>query len=510
MDAKIADQLERLLKEALTDIEMPDSYYAKAESRYKSVSKYLAREDSSLAQYKPEIFLQGSIKTGTAIRPIAEEGSYDVDVVCNLSALKKSAISQKELKSLIGEEVKDYSSIHGMKKEPHDGKRCWTLEYVDEANFHMDILPTVDNAEWQSEAIRSGGLTYKPDDKFLAHTDKRRDGFDRITLDWPTTNPSGYAEWFLSAARIGEFRLLAIARRAYASVEEMKEYEVKAPLQQYVQILKRHRDVWLEKRPGSPALRSIVITTLVGKAYENIDKHEGWLEDFLRIVERMPSFIDKTDEGYRLCNPANRLENFLDGWATEDAISFNSWMEAVVCDLLLPVHRYDHLGSARSRVRSSLGLRTDEGTVSRAASELLRKVASLQHREPLNLPMINIEPVSIHAEKCWGGGRFKKFVSGAPLPKNAELRFYAVADNLKDYEVRWQVTNDGYEARRAGCLRGDFYGGKTVEGRCLREEKTAYLGEHYVECYLIKDGNCLGHSEPFVVNITNTQESFRA
>lgn len=48
-------------------------------SRYESLAAFMG--DSGLNDYTPEIFLQGSFKLGTAIRPLTEEGSYDIDIV---------------------------------------------------------------------------------------------------------------------------------------------------------------------------------------------------------------------------------------------------------------------------------------------------------------------------------------------------------------------------------------------------------------------------------------------
>lgn len=510
MDARFNNYMEGQLRGNLSDIEMPDSYYAKAETAYAALTKYLTRRDSEIRQYDPEISLQGSIKTGTAIKPITDDGSYDVDIVCNLLHLTKSDITQKQFKSLVGIEVRGYASKHNMEHEPRDGKRCWTLEYADEANFHMDVLPTIDNTEWHRRAMKFKGLEFKPEAKFLAHTDKRRDDYEQITQDWLTTNPSGYADWFLDAAMFNEYRTRTAEKRAYASVEEMKVYEVKAPLQQYVQILKRHRDIWFSERPNHSAPRSIVITTLAGKAYEGIATHAGWFEDMSQVLLTMTSFIQKDNEGYRLCNPANELENFLEEWSDEDASFFDEWIKAAISDLLSPgcELRNDFPKDVRTQMRRSLGLPTNSGLVTRTASELLRKISSLSHHKTLSLPIVDIVPVSIRAEKCWGGGIFRQFQSGDPLPKEAELKFYAVADDLKHYEVKWQITNDGAEATKAKCLRGGFYQGKIVNGRRFRGEETSYLGKHYVECYLIKDGVCYGQSEPFIVNITNTKESY--
>ena len=75
MDARFNNYMEGQLRGNLSDIEMPDSYYAKAETAYAALTKYLTRRDSEIRQYDPEISLQGSIKTGTAIKPITDDGS---------------------------------------------------------------------------------------------------------------------------------------------------------------------------------------------------------------------------------------------------------------------------------------------------------------------------------------------------------------------------------------------------------------------------------------------------
>lgn len=56
------------------------------------------------------------------------------------------------------------------------------------------------------------------------------------------------------------------------------------------------------------------------------------------------------------------------------------------------------------------------------------------------------------------------------------------------FSVKWKIKNTGSEAEEKDALRGeiiDDLGGHT------RHESTLYEGEHYVECYVIKDGVCV-------------------
>lgn len=154
-------------------------------------------------------------------------------------------------------------------------------------------------------------------------------------------------------------------------------------------------------------------------------------------------------------------------------------------------------------MRSSLGL-PERPLDTAVASKVRVAVDGLSHHRHHGMTEIDAVDVSITAEKMRSGGTFVPFVSGDPLPKNVSLRFEAHADNLKSFDVQWQVTNDGLEATRANCLRGDFYAGfELANGRKTRSESTCYEGEHYVECLLVKDGVVYGRSEPFVVNIIN-------
>src|SRR5690554_1769161 len=98
--SQINDFYEQLYKE----LDIPENYYEKANTSYTSFNSWLDRDDSSLREYEPEIYLQGSFKLGTVIKPVGENDSYDIDMVCKFNNLSKQTISQKDLKTLLGKE----------------------------------------------------------------------------------------------------------------------------------------------------------------------------------------------------------------------------------------------------------------------------------------------------------------------------------------------------------------------------------------------------------------------
>lgn len=61
------------------------------------------------------------------------------------------------------------------------------------------------------------------------------------------------------------------------------------------------------------------------------------------------------------------------------------------------------------------------------------------------------------------------------------------------YEVYWKVRNYGREAWLRGQLRGQI-----KRGQHTHRESTLYKGEHYVDCYLVKDGVCRSRTRVWV------------
>jgi hypothetical protein len=72
------------------------------------------------------------------------------------------------------------------------------------------------------------------------------------------------------------------------------------------------------------------------------------------------------------------------------------------------------------------------------------------------------------------------------LSASKNLTFYVDSlDVPGDVIIKWKVLNRGAEAERRNCIRGDIVIDK---GFRKKEEKTDFIGEHIVECYVIKNG----------------------
>lgn len=82
------------------------------------------------------------------------------------------------------------------------------------------------------------------------------------------------------------------------------------------------------------------------------------------------------------------------------------------------------------------------------------------------------------------------------IAKGRQVKFQIRNDIEKDYTL-WKVQNDknSSEVVSANCTRGEITRDRTMKD----PESTAYKGQHYVECFAVKDNVCIARSKINVV-----------
>ena len=271
-EIKEKEKINQMYEEIADELNISDTVFDSADKSYKALGEYL---DNHLKDYKIVIFPQGSMNLGTLIKPINKDDDYDLDAVCKVY---HDFESPEELKNLIGDVLKKsdrYSKL--LVKE--EGKRCWTLKYSEDANFHMDILPSMPNKGVNNNSII---ITHKEDDKYT----------------FKVSNPEDYAVWF---DKLQEKERNVIREREKgkfsAEVEDLRKFKVRTTLQKTIQILKRHRDIKYsnmseEEKENKPI--SIIITTLVGYIYTG---EETILDLICKFVNNFQKYIEEDENG---------------------------------------------------------------------------------------------------------------------------------------------------------------------------------------------------------------------
>lgn len=330
-----SNQVNEILEELGKNLDITQSEYDTAVKSYEAVGEQLIKDNSQLIPYKPKIKPQGSFMLGTMIRPVNEDGDLDIDLVCELTR-KKDSWTQKDVKEIVGDQIKDNLTYKRMLKEQGGGRRCWTLVYANE-KYHLDILPCIVSEGYETllESKQFSALSFdnkNVEDLAIRITDKEMTGYTYLTEteDWLKSNPFGYAKWFFHRAVIEQTKLYSLNE----SIERVRSNsQEKLPLQRAIQLLKRHRDIMFGDDEDKPI--SIIITTLAAQAY---NKEKSPLEALSTIVKNMENGIEwrkwnPKNNRYEVwvTNPVNNEENFADKWADvyKKRENFVKWLDSI-------------------------------------------------------------------------------------------------------------------------------------------------------------------------------------
>lgn len=381
-----------ILRKMLAELEIPESAYEKAISRYKDIGDWFGRSESSLSQYDPHVFPQGSFRLGTVIKPINGNEEYDLDLSCKLrKGITKGSHTQEQVKNLVGKELEAYRIARGIKEKLESKHRCWRLNYQDVLNFHADVVPAIPEDQQRriqlSEAIRKSESAQFADaaDTTVVITDDRNGNYRTISNDWKISNPEGYASWFEERMR-GQ---TIYNRLEKAQVDNVPTYKKKSPLQQAIQLLKRHRDIMFAKAPDKKPI-SIIITTLAARAYNG----ESDLGDALtNILNNMGSFVKASKP--RVPNPVDPNEDFADRWAGDAALetNFRNWLAQARAD-------FDFLEKSND-VRLIAGKAKDRFALVLNESDLAKSLGLSSSPPQASAPRVQVIDEN-RAAKPWG------------------------------------------------------------------------------------------------------------
>lgn len=307
------ESLEKLLKIFAKDIDISDEMFALAVKEYTEMGKWI---DKATPIYDISIYPQGSFALGTVVRPITDTDDYDLDLVCEF--LERYDLTAKQLKV---DTIKPLLLRYKKTARDIEEKRCcWHVEYSEVPNFHLDIIPSYKNKSYIN----------------ITEHDEINDRYSYIG-----SNPAGYVRWFFEQCKSQQDKLYNAYLKehketiAEAEVEEIKRHKIKTPLQQAVQLLKRHRDIMFENMDSKNKPISIIITTLAGRLYTDEDNVFDALKT---ILYGMPLYIQKNirNGDYFIDNPSYEGENFANKWNDhpERAEAFKQWVSKATCDLL--------------------------------------------------------------------------------------------------------------------------------------------------------------------------------
>ena len=471
--AAVLEQTGQILDVSIADQE-------RAIARYDHLAKWLIDEQVGRADVL--VYPQGSFRLGTVVRPSDLGGDFDIDLVF-LRDLAKGSTTQEALKANAGELLTRYADTFKL-DAPIELGRCWRLEFFDDG-FHLDILPVIPDPDVVNGILLS----------------------DRDLRLWLPSNPIGYADWFyerMNQQLLNEGRI-ALAKQLGRSIDEVPRFFVRTPLQRIVQLLKRSRDEYFADASDiCPA--SILLTTLAARAYRGqVDVDRALTE----VVADLPNHVENRDGTWWVENPAHEGENFADKWNTnpDRREAFFEWLGELSTSVVAAA-RADATERVSGLLEKSLGgVVTDAAAVLRnLGSNALHKAASGDGRAPheefiqerFHERITERVAVNLGIADSIGQNRYhrRRDEKRRRLGKHRSLRFAIAETSVREpFDVYWKVRNFGREAMLKNQLRGQI---TSDDGSRTTVEGTSYRGDHFVDCYVVKDGVCVAKCRTWV------------
>lgn len=312
-------QLDEILFDVATIIELNDTDRKAAESRYRKLKEVLSKSGSVFAPLleheDAKIYAQGSMASSTTIVSGTDDDRFDVDAIVEVQV--PADWSPKEALDNLHESLKDFPHAKGV-------ERCTRCVQIKFANMHMDVT-VLDNKNRKS-GERPGEIAHSPDE-----------GESYMV----PSNPYGFTTWFRrSVSTVEQNTALILNKRreqfSYSRIQlsedelsllKSAEQEDLAPFlparidaQEVValKLLKRYLNLKYESERKAKRPPSIYLTKVVGDiGYFS----EGLAFQLFKLSEQLSHEMDfhlTQNSRPNHVNPSYEADLINDRWPRED------------------------------------------------------------------------------------------------------------------------------------------------------------------------------------------------
>lgn len=276
-------QIDDLLDKMAESVQLDKSRYERMKKHYEAVKDWIESDEKFFKPYKYDVYPHGSVRILTTVKPIGKD-EFDLDIAIHLTSLL-STHTPARIYAELKRRLQEHETYKAMMQTKN---RCIRLNYA--GDFHMDILPGVQEFAWDDNRL-------KVPDKELG--------------TWVSSNPRGYANWFMERANLVKESLLEKALRAENLPAD--NFQNKKPLQRAVQLIKRYRDIYFQK-DDTYKTSSIVLTTIAGRFYNGEDSIFDTVDNIITAIQNQ---VAKIPSRIKVYNPVNEKEDFTDKWEGE-------------------------------------------------------------------------------------------------------------------------------------------------------------------------------------------------
>lgn len=449
---KLLDYFSQLLRDK---VNLNQSRLDDLDSRVDSITEVL-KQATELDGRVLDTVPQGSWAHRTIIRPaIGKE--FDADFLVQLAEDFAWNNDPQKYNDAVWEAL----SNHGIYKVMTSRKnRCVRVRY---ANFcHVDIVPYIVRADGYEVIV------------------------NRTTNTFETTNPVGFTAW----------------------LQEQDDL-TQGNLRKVIRLLKYLRD-----RRSAFAIKSVLLTTLVGNVVESWrtfdpDYYKDVPTTLVHLLDDLDAWLQARPYKPAISDPSCPTTSFDHRWTDSQYTTSRDKIHQLAPDVRA-AYETEGVEASITAWRAVFGDAFPKylSAAPLSAATILRKIAPRVGRAPREQFIEEMVPVDLThsvtvacevSEPMALNRAARRGLRGRAgrVPKQRELLFgIADTDVPPPFQVFWKARNNGEEAKRLGQLRGEIH---ADEGRQQRKERTLYIGHHWMECYIVKNGTCVARARESVI-----------
>ncbi|MEB3024722.1 MULTISPECIES: nucleotidyltransferase [unclassified Parvimonas] len=388
-----------------------------------------------------ETCVQGSVAMSTVVQN--EDDDYDIDVAIVFDKSELGDKGAQATRNMVADALKRRTKQFNT--EPEVKTSCVRVNYVD--GYHVDFaIYRREYNEWNDSWV-----------------------YEHAGADWTERELNGLSEWFITQNSNSGGKLRKILRLSKMFCKSRKSW----------------------KNMPSGLLQTVLCEEKLEDSYERID--ELFYYTMKAIVERLGvntcvtapvdngrDLTSRKSDIQRMINWKNRLKSkledleilFKDDCSKADAIQ--AWYG---------FFNHDYWSEQSTEIAEY-----ESKTVLRTICSFADTEEYIEELYPLSLSY-RCKVSCIVSGNGWRPKLLTEFLSILRhyLPHNFEIRCTMdYTDCPQPYKIFWKVKNVGPEAERRNQIRGQI----VEKGKTIVEHSNFY-GNHYIECYIIKNNMCV-------------------
>ena len=396
-------------------------------------------EENKTSYSIKETCVQGSVVMSTVVQN--EDDNYDIDIAIVFDKSELGNKGAQATRNMVANALK--RKTKQFNTEPEVKTSCVRVNYAD--GYHVDFARR-EYDKWNDSWI-----------------------YEHAGADWTERELNGLSKWFKTQNSNSDRKLRKIVRLSKMFCKSRKSW----------------------KNTPSGLLQTVLCEEKLEDSYERID--ELFYYTMKAIVERLEintcvtapvdngrDLTPRKSDIQRMTNWKNRLKSkledleilFKDNCTKDDAIQ--AWYG---------FFNHDYWSEQSTKIAEY-----ESKTVLRPICSFSDTEEYIEELYPVSL-LYSCKVLCIVSGNGWRPKLLTEFLSVLQhwLPHNFEIRCTMdYTDCPQPYKIFWKVKNVGPEAERRNQIRGQI----VEKGKTIVEHSNFY-GNHYIECYIIKNNMCV-------------------